>query len=59
MQSPSFKNGVAGTGNTVRWRDVFRGEERELAVVRRWLTSLLPECPARDDVIAVATDSLN
>jgi hypothetical protein len=35
---------------------VFEGEERELGVMRRWLTSVLPECPARDDVISVATE---
>jgi anti-sigma regulatory factor (Ser/Thr protein kinase) len=39
-----------------RWRRVFPGEERQLGVLRRWLTSLLPECPARDDVISVATE---
>lgn len=37
-------------------RQVFDGEERQLAVMRRWLTSLLPECPARDDVLSVATE---
>jgi hypothetical protein len=35
---------------------VFEGEERELSVMRRWLASILPECPARDDVISVATE---
>jgi hypothetical protein len=40
----------------LRWRKVFRGEERQLAVLRRWLTSLFPECPARDDVVAVANE---
>jgi anti-sigma regulatory factor (Ser/Thr protein kinase) len=39
-----------------RWRRVFSGEARELALLRRWLSSLLPECPARDDVLSVATE---
>jgi hypothetical protein len=40
----------------LRWRQVFRGEERQLGLMRRWLASLLPECEARDDVISVATE---
>ena len=39
-----------------RWRKAFPGEEWQLSAIRRWLTSLLPECPARDDVILVATE---
>jgi anti-sigma regulatory factor (Ser/Thr protein kinase) len=35
---------------------VFPGHERELAALRRWLASLLPESPARDDVYSVATE---
>jgi hypothetical protein len=35
---------------------VLPGEERQLRTLRRWLSSLLPECTARDDVIAVATE---
>jgi Histidine kinase-like ATPase domain len=35
---------------------VFRGEVRELSALRRWLVSLLPDCPARDDVLSVATE---
>jgi hypothetical protein len=35
---------------------VFEGEERQLGVMRRWLASVLPACPARDDVISVATE---
>jgi serine/threonine-protein kinase RsbW len=38
------------------WRRVFRGEERQLGALRRWLESLLPDCPARDDVASVATE---
>jgi hypothetical protein len=35
---------------------VFPGDSRQLAKLRRWLESLLPECPARDDVTLVATE---
>jgi hypothetical protein len=35
---------------------VFPGHERELSALRRWLSSLLPECPERDDVLSVATE---
>ena len=40
----------------LRWRQVLHGEERQLAALPRWLISLLPECPARDDVVAVANE---
>ncbi|SRR5579859_412510 len=40
----------------LRWRRVFPGEERELTVMRQWLSSLLPPCPARHDVLSVATE---
>jgi anti-sigma regulatory factor (Ser/Thr protein kinase) len=39
-----------------RWRRVFPGDEGQLAALRQWLTSLLPGCPARDDVASVATE---
>jgi anti-sigma regulatory factor (Ser/Thr protein kinase) len=39
-----------------RWRRVFPGEESQLRALRRWLASLLPDCPARDDVASVATE---
>jgi hypothetical protein len=39
-----------------RWRRTFPGHQRELSQLRRWLSSLLPECPARDDVLSVATE---
>jgi anti-sigma regulatory factor (Ser/Thr protein kinase) len=35
---------------------VARGEERQLAVLRRWICGLLPVCPARDDVVMVANE---
>lgn len=40
----------------IRWRRVLPGEERQLAILRRWLASLLPESPARDDLTAIATE---
>jgi serine/threonine-protein kinase RsbW len=39
-----------------RWRRVFPGEERQLGLLRRWLASVLPACPSRDDVIGVANE---
>ena len=39
-----------------RWRRRFPGEERQLGVIRRWLGSLLPDSPARDDLAVVATE---
>jgi anti-sigma regulatory factor (Ser/Thr protein kinase) len=39
-----------------RWRQVFPGEGRQLAVVRQWLKTFLPDCTARDDVISVTTE---
>jgi hypothetical protein len=45
-----------GLGPSLRWRRVFPGEERQLGVMRRWLATLLPECPARDDVLSVANE---
>ncbi len=40
----------------LRWRRVFAGHEREMSALRQWLTLLLPDCPARDDVLSVATE---
>lgn len=47
-----------GWGDTPagRWRQVFRGDEAQIRGLRRWVTELLPECPARDDVITVASE---
>jgi serine/threonine-protein kinase RsbW len=39
-----------------RWQRDFRGQESELRQLRRWLTALLPGCPARDDLISVAVE---
>jgi Histidine kinase-like ATPase domain len=56
----SGPTGIDGPGSPLaaglRWRRVFPGRERELAALRRWLTSLLPECPAREDVLTVANE---
>ena len=46
----------AAPGSGLRWRRVFPGEGSQLGVLRRWLASLLPECPERDDVTCVATE---
>jgi hypothetical protein len=35
---------------------VFPGHERELSRLRSWLSSLLPDCPERDEVLSVATE---
>lgn len=39
-----------------RWQRLFRGQESELRQLRRWLTALLPDRPARDDLISVAVE---
>jgi anti-sigma regulatory factor (Ser/Thr protein kinase) len=39
-----------------RWRQVFPGDQPQLAVMRRWLNSVLPDCPERGDVVSVATE---
>jgi serine/threonine-protein kinase RsbW len=38
-----------------QWR-IFPGEARQLSALRRWLTSFLPDCDARDDLVSVATE---
>jgi serine/threonine-protein kinase RsbW len=38
------------------WRRTFPGEPRQLGELRRWIASLLPPRPPRDDVIAVADE---
>lgn len=40
----------------IRWRRVLPGEEHQLGILRRWLTGLLPESPARDDLMIVTTE---
>jgi serine/threonine-protein kinase RsbW len=55
-QDPGVSGALRASGPGLRWRRVFPGEERQLGVLRRWLESLLPECPARGDVACVATE---
>ncbi len=38
------------------WRWAFPGEERQLGVLRRWITLLLPECESRDDITSIVTE---
>jgi serine/threonine-protein kinase RsbW len=52
---PPSRGSSAPSAET-RWRRVFPGEERQLSLVRRWLVSLLPDCPPRDDVLLIATE---
>jgi hypothetical protein len=40
----------------LRWRRAFKGDGAQVREVRRWLAGLLPECPARDDVVMVASE---
>lgn len=47
---------LSGLALGTRWRTVFPGEERQLGMLRRWLASVLPACPSRDDVISVANE---
>jgi anti-sigma regulatory factor (Ser/Thr protein kinase) len=42
--------------SALRWRQAFPGCALELARVRQWLSCLVPECPARDDVLSVAVE---
>jgi anti-sigma regulatory factor (Ser/Thr protein kinase) len=38
------------------WERVFPGEAQQVAAVRRWIASLLPDCPARADLVLVASE---
>jgi len=38
------------------WERVFPGEAEQVAAVRRWITSLLPDCPSRGDLVLVASE---
>jgi serine/threonine-protein kinase RsbW len=38
------------------WRRVFPGERAQMKALRRWIEGLLPTCPARDDLIEVASE---
>jgi serine/threonine-protein kinase RsbW len=41
---------------TASWRRTFQGEPQQLGELRRWIASLLPPRPPRDDVISVADE---
>src|SRR5258708_37013892 len=43
------------SGPERQWR-IFRGRAPELARLRRWLVRLLPDTPARDDVVTIAVE---
>lgn len=45
-----------GLERGTQWRRIFPGEPCQLGMLRRWLASLLPAGPARDDVVLVATE---
>lgn len=53
--APQSRSPSAGSIG-MRWRRVFPGEDRQLSLARRWLESLLPDCPAREDVLCIATE---
>ena len=55
-QDAGTSAGPAAPGPPMRWRRVFPGDGRQLSMLRRWLESLLPDCPARGDVASVATE---
>lgn len=47
---------AAGKPGGLRCRRAFHGVESQLEPLRRWLESLLPVSPARDDLVLVATE---
>jgi anti-sigma regulatory factor (Ser/Thr protein kinase) len=53
---PDAESPAAPPDPGARWRRVFPGDQPQLAALRRWLNSLLPECDARSDVVCVATE---
>lgn len=58
--SPERASGAPAPSPTLApgacWRREFPGQEPQLGLLRRWLASLLPPCPARDDVVTVANE---
>jgi serine/threonine-protein kinase RsbW len=54
MAAPLVRS--AADCSPVRWRRNFPGEARQVSVMRQWLRSVLPECPAQDDVLFVASE---
>src|SRR3984893_16855085 len=55
-QASGASGASSGFAPGARWRRAFPGEESQLGVLWRWLASLLPPCPARDDVVSVANE---
>lgn len=55
---PAGRKRLAGRGDMSagRWRQLLRGDEAQVPELRRRVTGLLPECPARSDVITVASE---
>ena len=53
---PAESRSPESASSGLRWRELFPGEECQLSAVRRWVESLLPQCPERDDVTCVATE---
>jgi anti-sigma regulatory factor (Ser/Thr protein kinase) len=47
---------VAAWPVPLQWRRVFPGQAAQLRPMRSWMESLLPDCPARDDAVAVANE---
>jgi anti-sigma regulatory factor (Ser/Thr protein kinase) len=45
-----------GLERGTQWHRAFPGEPCQLGIMRRWLASLLPAGPARDDLVLVATE---
>jgi hypothetical protein len=38
------------------WRRAYQGHPTQVGKLRQWITALLPACPGRDDLIAVASE---
>jgi anti-sigma regulatory factor (Ser/Thr protein kinase) len=53
---PSVPPISRGTSCRLRWRQQFPGDGGQIGVMRRWMMSLLPQCPARDDAILIASE---
>lgn len=48
---------TSGTGAVgLSWQRVFPGKAEQVAALRRWITSLLPDCPSRGDLALVASE---
>lgn len=56
QRSPGLSGGSSAPQSELRWRRAFPGEEDQLAELRRWLESMLPDCQERGDVASVATE---